>query len=631
MQTDVRSEELLRQQAILARFFHPTGEWEEFPQLALAESIVARFEEMVRCYPDQLAVNAGAEEITYAELNAAANRVAHAILAIGNVGAEPVIFLLEQGVEAIVTLLGILKSGNFYVALDPTHPPARNQMILADTGATLVITNHRQLPLIEQIVTSEQVVLNIDQLADNLPTVDPDIAIAPDAIAYLVYTSGTTGTPKGVIETHRNVLHFTRVGTNAFHLCPEDRLALTVSNSFSAAAAAIYPALLNGATLCPTDPSHQEFPGMSAWLRHQAITYFICIPAPYRQLIATLNGTEKFPNLRVILLGGDRIQPADIASYQQYFPPTCILRLGLGLSEKKLVAHYLVDHTTLIPETTVPVGYCVEETTVLLVDESDEPVTPGEIGEIVICSRYLSPGYWRQPQLTAARFRPAQHEPGQRLFYTGDMGMQRPDGCLVHIGRKDQQFKIRGVRVEIAEIEAALQAVGDWRGMAVATRANAAGEARLVAYLVPTSNPSPTVTTLRRRLAAILPAMMIPAAFVFLDALPLNENDKVNLHALPEPDRTRPALDVHYVAPRMPNEETLTAIWQDALEIEPVGVHDPFLDLGGDSLKAMRIVASLQAAFGVEIPLADMLASPTVADMALTLTAILINTIDVEL
>ncbi len=606
------------QQAIHARCFHPSGEWNEFP--AAAGSIVARFEMMVVHAPDWPAVKMGEEQLSYRALNAAANQLAHALLAHLGAGSEPVAFVLEQGIQAIVALLGILKAGKFYVALEPTYPLIHLQAIVTNTEARLILANQSQWTLATSLRQAGQTLLQIEQIDPGLPTSNPAIEIPAEAIAYLVYTSGTTGTPKGVIETHRNVLHYTRLFSNLYHLCRHDRLAANGSNSFSGTPAKIFPALLNGATLMLLDVAVHGVNHLRQWLQEEAITHFIVVPSLFRQLVATLDEHTTFPQLRIVGTGGDRLLPTDVARYQRHFGPHCLFRTGLALSEIKLVTHYFMDQATVLPTTGVPVGYCVEGAEVLLVDETGAPVAPGAIGEIVVRSPYLSPGYWRQPELTAARFRPDPDNAGQRLYDTGDLGLLHPDGCLFHLGRKDQQVKIRGVRIETAEIERALWATGSFKDVLVTARPDAQGEASLVAYLVPTRTPVPTVTALRQQLATALPPALIPVAFVMLAALPLNANGKVAQHALPAPDQQRPYLATAYVAPRTPTETTLALIWQEVLGIAPVGVLDHFLDLGGNSLRAMQVHSRLHNHGLGEVPAAQLFRGATIAELALLIT-----------
>ena len=245
-----------------------------------------------------------------------------------------------------------------------------------------------------------------------------------------------------------------------------------------------------------------------------------------------------------------------------------------------------------------------------------KPSAPDDIGEIAIRSRYLSPGYWRRPDLTAAAFRPDPAGGPERIYRTGDLGRRLPDGCLVHLGRKDFQVKIRGFRVEVAEVEGALLSLPTVQEAVVVAREDRPGDRRLVAYLVPTARPAPTVTALRQALAAVVPDYMVPAAYVLLDALPKTPGGKVDRRALPPPGRTRPALDQPLVAPRTPVEATVGAIWQEVLGLDELGIHDNFFDLGGHSLAASQVIARVTETLHVDLPLRVLFAAPTVTGLA---------------
>ena len=254
---------------------------------------------------------------------------------------------------------------------------------------------------------------------------------------------------------------------------------------------------------------------------------------------------------------------------------------------------------------------------ILLLDEDGQAVRPDDIGEIAIRSRYLSPGYWRRPDLTAAAFRSDPAGGPERIYRTGDLGRRLPDGCLVHLGRKDFQVKIRGFRVEVAEVEGALLSLPTVQEAVVVAREDRPGDRRLVAYLVPTARPAPTVTALRQALAASVPDYMVPAAYVMLDALPKTPGGKVDRRALPPPGRTRPALDQPLVAPRTPVEATVGAIWQEVLGLDEVGMHDNFFDLGGHSLAASQVIARVTETFHVDLPVRVLFEAPTVNGLAL--------------
>ena len=264
-----------RQAEIRAKCFHPTGKWEEFKPEDLNQSIVSRFEQIVARYPDRLALKCGDEMLTYAELNRAANRLAQGIIERCGTVAEPVLFLTAQGVQAMVTMLGILRAGKFYVALETTYPSSRLIQIVEDCQARLIITNQQALLQAQELIANQATIglLNLNTLSPNLPDHNLGVAIALDAFSCLVYTSGTTGTPKGVIETHRNVLRFTRILTNINHLCNDDRIGLNQTNSFSGTALKIYPALLNGASLCIFDFNQMQIINLANWLANDQITY----------------------------------------------------------------------------------------------------------------------------------------------------------------------------------------------------------------------------------------------------------------------------------------------------------------------------------------------------------------------
>ncbi len=286
---------------------------------------------------------------------------------------------------------------------------------------------------------------------------------------------------------------------------------------------------------------------------------------------------------------------------------------SLGATETLTFRWNLIDRETPFSGTNVPVGYAVDDMEVLLLDDAGKEIGFDQIGEIAVKSRYLSPGYWRKPELTAAAFSSAPGEGGKRIYRTGDLGRMLWDGSLEHLGRKDFQVKIRGRRVETAEIELALLRLEAIKEAVVTAREYARGDLRIVAYIVPRTRPRPTVDALRRALRERLPDAMIPSAFVLLDALPLTSNGKVDRRALPVPDQARPPLGNPFVEPRDEIERALAKIWSQILRIERVGVHDDFFDLGGDSLLATQIISRVRDVFRVEVQPRTLFDAPTVA------------------
>jgi amino acid adenylation domain-containing protein len=605
----------LEQQAIKAKCCHPSGTFIEFSKDEVEQSIPARFERIVRQYPDRLAIKTGQYAFTYDALNKAANRVARAILTRRGSGEEPVMLLLEQGAPVIVGLLAVLKAGKFYVPLDPSHPRARTDHIIENAQSGLIVTNNQNLPLATELVHSGCRLLNIEKLDSRLSTENPNLATSPDAFACLLYTSGSTGQPKGVIQNHRNGLHSVWIRTECFHFCPDDRMTLFAFAN-SAAKSNIYNALLNGAALYPRDIKAEGVANLATWLIQEEITVWNSGAPLLRHFLDTLTGEETFPQLRLIKLGSEQVSKRDVERYKKHFSPDCVLVNTLSSTETGTLREYFIDKETPITSSTVPVGYAVEDKEVLLLDDAGQDVGRNSVGEITVSSCYLSPGYWRWPDLTQTAFHPDPRGGSARVYRTGDLGRLLPDGCLEHLGRKDFQVKIRGYRVEVAEIEMALLALESIKAAVVVAREDQPGRKRLVAYMVPVEKSPPTVSTLRHALAEKFPDYMIPSAFVMLRALPLTPNGKVDRPALPAPEGTRPDLDTPFAAPRTAVEEELTQIWAEVLSFDQVGIHDNFFDLGGHSLAATQIIARVVKRFQLELPIQFLFQAPTVAEMA---------------
>src|SRR6266508_4327205 len=399
--------------------------------------------------------------------------------------------------------------------------------------------------------------------------------------------------------------------TNEYHLCADDRVMFLAASGRD-----VLRALLNGACVYPFDIKKEGLAGLADWLIQERVTIFNSVVTAFRHFVATLSGNEQFPQLRLIKLVGEMVHGQDVELYQKYFSADCIFVNSYGPNEAGHVCHYFVDKNTQVTTSSVPVGYAVDGKDIILLDDEDNEVALGTVGQIAVRSCYLSPGYWRRPDLTRAKFRRANSDALEWIYFTGDLGRIGPDGCLVLMGRQDFQVKVRGNRVEIAEVEMALLDLETVKEAVVVAREDTPGQKRLVAYLVPTAQPAPTVTSLRKRLAEKLPDYMIPSAFVCLDALPVIGIGKVNRQALPDPGESRPNLDTAFALPRSPAEEVLAGIWAQVLALDRVGIHDNFFDLGGHSLAATRVVSRIIQEFQLEISLQSLLQCPTVAALA---------------
>ena len=602
-----------QQLAIRAKCLAASPSFVPFPAGAVEQSVPQRFEAQARRYPERLAVRTRATALTYAELDTMANRIAQAILRERGPGPEPIALMFGHGAGVIAAMLGVLKTDKFYVPLDPSYPRQRHEQTLADSGAALLLTDTRHLAGARALAAGEIGVMDVDTLDG--PGTSPGVCAAPRSLALIVYTSGSTGRPKGITQSHRNVLHETMHYTNSGGFGADDRFLLVSSVAFADSVRTIYAALLNGAALYPFDVRAEGLAPLAGWLRDNAITIYRSVPTTFRHFVHSLKGAHDFPALRLIYLGGETVQKSDVELYKRHFPRQCVLVNRLGTTEAFTFRYYFIDHDTPIDGGGVPVGYGVTDKDVRVVDEEGRPVEPGAIGEIAVRSRYLSPGHWRQPELSQATFVADPADPDLRTYRTGDLGRLHADGFLEHLGRKDFQVKIRGHRIEAADVEAALRADGTL-GDAVVMARRRRGDDVLVAYVVAAAGRSLDVAALRRRLTSQLPAYMVPSAYVALDALPVLPNGKLDRRALPEPATTRPELDVPFLPPRNDVETAIAKIWSDLLEIDTIGVHDEFLDLGGDSLTAARIIARVSDRFPMTLPPRLLWEASTVARMA---------------
>jgi acyl-coenzyme A synthetase/AMP-(fatty) acid ligase/acyl carrier protein len=401
--------------------------------------------------------------------------------------------------------------------------------------------------------------------------------------------------------------------TNALHICAEDRMTLLYSYSVNGAVRGVFGALLNGAALYPLAIREEGLAHLANFIMQEEITFYHSVPTAFRSFARALTGKERFPRLRLIRFGGERVLARDVELYKKYFPDDCSLYTGMGSTETGQVCQYFIDKQTRLAGGVVPTGYPVEDKDVVLVDDAGEEIG-ANVGEIAIKSRYLSPGYWRRPDLTRAKFQPDGRD--KRVYRTGDLARMHANGCLEHIGRKDFQVKIRGYAVNTAEVETGLLDHPALKEAAVAVEESDAADRRLVAYFVPEKTPGPGIAELRSFLQQKLPDYMIPSNFVRLPALPLTPNGKVDRRVLPAPGQTRPEIRVGFVAPRTDMEAALAKIWAEVLKVDRVGIHDNFFELGGHSLLIMQIVSKIMDGLQVAVPLRGIFDAPTVAELA---------------
>jgi amino acid adenylation domain-containing protein len=560
------------------------------------------FAAVVARSPKALAVVAGSRRWSYGALAALAGGVARGLLAAGVVPGDRVALLAGHDGVAVAGLLGILRAGAAYVVLDGRDPPARQRAVCAALAVGVVVSDaaHAAAALGLPVVA-------LDPQADG--EVPAAVAVGREDLAYVLPTSGTTGVPKGVMQSHGGLL--AQVGRYAasLGLGPGDRLSGLSGLGFDAAVQDVFGALLSGASLHLVDL--RDGRGAAAQVESLAaagVTVVHATPTVYRYLFGgELDCRHELGTVRAVVLGGEVARRSDFELFRARFGAGAVLVNGYGLTECTVGLQWWADRATVVRGDELPLGRAVGELAVRLVDESG-----GEswLGEIELAGPGLAAGYWGDAGLTAARFVADANAPGGRWYRTGDWGWRRPDGTLGYLGRRDTQVKLQGRRVELGEVEAALECCPGVVACAVGLRPSAAGPAQLVAWYVPAAG-GVTPAGLRAALGGVLPAALVPAAWVEVAELPRRANGKVAREQLPAPGRARVA-----TGPRSQLEQRLAAIWAGLLGLDTVAVTEDFFALGGHSLLATRLVARLRAELGVEIPLLAVFEHPTVSGLA---------------
>ncbi|MFF4663660.1 amino acid adenylation domain-containing protein [Streptomyces sp. NPDC001282] len=569
--------------------------------------------------PDAVAVVAGDTSLTYAELDARANRLAHRLRALGAGPERLVGVCLPRGADLVPTLLGVLKSGAAYLPLDPANPADRLRHVLTDAGAAVLVADSGTLPLLGDAHDGPLVVLDRDRAALAAePATEPEPLSVPDNTVYVIYTSGSTGRPKGVTLTHTNVVRLMATAQEHYAFDEADVWSMSHSYAFDVSVFEMWGALLHGGTLVvvPGDTTRSPDDFLDLLVEHE-VTVLSQTPSAFRSLVAAAaDGDPRVRrlSLRAVIFAGEKLEIGELRPWTE--------RLGLG--RVALVNMYGITETTvhttyhritrrdLEPRAGNPVGRPLSDLTVHLLDPHGNLVPEGVPGEIHVGGPGVARGYLGRPDLTAERFVPDPFgPPGARLYRSGDLARRRPDGSLDFIGRADHQVKIRGYRIELGEIEAALAAHPGVRDAIVVAREDTPGDKRLVGYLVPSGDTAPEPGELRELLGRTLPDYMVPAAYQVIDHVPLTPNGKLDRRALPAPGRTAYARPP-YEAPRTPAEERVAAVWRDALGVERVGVRDGFFDLGGDSVKAVAVAGAMRPA-GVDVTAREVLEHQTVA------------------
>jgi amino acid adenylation domain-containing protein len=571
------------------------------------------FERQAERTPTATAYVFGDEAITYAELNARANRLAHHLRALGVARETPVALCTRRSFDMVVGLLGIMKAGGAYVALDPEYPALRLHGILEDVRPPVLVLQSAVDRF--DAYPGTKVYLDRDREAlDRCAASNPASATTPDDLLNVVYTSSTTGQPKGALITQHAVLNRLCWMWEDYPFRPGDVAVVQKSYALVAATWELFGALLRGIpTLLLSEDEVLEPARLWQVLVRHRVSHLLSSPAFLERL---LDEAEAHPGqwgtLRLATTSAEPIAPAQVGRWRAAFPDVPLLNL-YGSTE--CASNVTAYDTRELPADAVrcPVGRPLANIEVYVVDERLRPVPIGVVGEMCVSGACLARGYLGLPQLTAERFVASPFVEGERLYRTGDLARIGADGVIELLGRSDDQVNVRGFRVELGDVETALAQHRHIAKCAVRLY-EGDGRRRLLGYVV--ARDTVSTSAVRRFLQDRLPEYMIPSEFLFLDALPLTPSGKVDRKALPAPSHDRPDLDVAFAAPRTAIEDGLARVWAEVLGVERVGIHDNFFELGGHSLLATQVVHRTRGAFGVDIPLVSLFRSPTIADLA---------------
>jgi amino acid adenylation domain-containing protein len=588
-----------------------TEEWNRteapYPETFIHE----RFEAQAARTPGAVAVVYEDRELTYGELNARANRLAHHLRGLGVGPDVRVGICIEREPELVVAVLGVLKSGGAYLPLDPTYPRERLLDMVQDSAPVVMLT---QAALAGRLAGLDVPLLALDEDAawwNGQPESDPERAgLMPEHLTYVIYTSGSTGRPKGVEMTHRGASNLLHWYLGATRISERDAVLVVTSFSFHLTQRNLLaPLFVGGRVHLAREPFE---PGrLAAQIVASGITMMNVTPTGFQALVEA-DGGRAIGGLRIVVFGGEPLYPRQLARVPE---PRPVFLNPYGSTEATGITchHFARADLSSYTSRSMPPGRPIANARIYVLDAAGEPVPVGVTGELYLGGHGVTRGYRQLPGQTAERYLPDPFgtTPGARLYRTGDLGRWLADGTIEFMGRADAQVKVRGFRIELGEIEARLAEHAAVHEVVVVARDGEIGDPRLVAYYV--GDPAGKAS-LRAHLAERLPEYMVPSAFVHMDVLPVNPNGKLDRKALPAPDFA--SEDETYVAPRTPVEEVLAGIWAEVLGVDRMGVEASFFDLGGHSLLATRVVSRVRELFGVELPLRALFEGPTVAEMA---------------
>lgn len=601
------------------------------PSIALPEPqyelVTTLFASWANRLPEQPALRHGNRILTYRELADRANTLARTLLARGLERGDVVTVCGQRGFGLIASMLAVFLSGGVLLPIDRSLPPNRKWLLLREARAKhLLLVGDVQLEEQWSQILSSLTVTLIDHYegrsleTDSIPSLEtiPLPVLDPDDAAYIFFTSGTTGVPKGVLGCHKGLAHFLTWQRETFAVGPQDRCAQLTNLSFDPVLRDVFLPLTSGAVLClPEDTDEFGADRILPWLAREQVSLLHTVPTVAQFWLDTLRERVSLPALRWVFFAGEPLTGIFVRRWREAFPRAGGVINLYGPTETTLVKCFYQVPLEASPGVQ-PAGWPLRETQAFVFGDNNQLCGVGEIGEIVLRTPFRTLGYLNAPEETQKRFvrNPFRDDERDVLYYTGDRGCYRPDGALEVLGRLDQQIKIHGVRIEPDEVAATLACHPMVRSCVVLGCKDRQEQNFLAAYVVPAHPNKTTISELQAYLSKELPVVMVPSAFIFLDTLPLTPNGKVDRRALPVPDQSRLELAERFVAPRTPIEKTLVRIWAEVLGVEQVSIHDNFFALGGHSLLAIQVMSRIRSALQVELPLSSLFETPTVAGLA---------------
>ena len=584
-----------------------------FKEEALRKSLPERFTQVVSAFPDRIAVTSTVQKLTFRQLDRLAGNLSQGLrLRLGN-SPEPVGLLFKNDVNIIIGIFGVINSGKYYCALNPSDPAYRMKSILEDLKSRMLITDKAHQELALEVAPDDCTIIMIDELITEPVKELPPPELASTSLAGIFYTSGSTGAPKGVPRDHGTILHRSWVDASDFGMNCEDRLILLRLCSFSGSLVDIFSSLLNGASVYMQDMDELDLNLLSKVIQQEKITFFHPPIEFFRNIIDFLPAGSYFPHIRYIILSGDVLYKKDVERIRPFFPKEMSIVHHLSSSETGILARFLISNDTQINGDIIPVGYPISGKELLILGEGGQLLATGQVGEIAVRSQFGFKQYWNMPEQTEKKFVDDPDKPGYQIYLTGDLGRINPTGQLEFVGRKDLQVKIRGFRVDLSAIENALMQLEEIQRAVVVARPDSNGLKRLIAYVSFLEGVKISPADLQFKLAETLPDYMIPGIFVTLRRFPLTATGKVDRQSLPEPvERSEPMDSI----PRDELERRLADIWKQVLGLKNVGIEDEFSTLGGHSLSALRVIAQIQKDISPKTSFETLLQASTIAQQA---------------